>query len=448
MSIKTDIVDAGGLEQLEKVITEEPSLKDASVKKQLEVEDKKTEVKVGDCHIFDYQKFSIPRLGSEKDAIRLEHDFDRLDFDVHRYLDLSVSKTKDVLLEASKKNHSQSKYFVCCFLTHGDSGKLYMPDGDIDIDAILSYFSRTSCPSLSGKPKIFIIQACRGNCCEEGITEITGDGIDESTDPGSIGDNPDYLDFLIANSTYEGTYSFKTLNLREKTKNHGSYYIDELCRSLEHFSSEKDLLQILTIVNYRIAIFFKSRTDDSETNMKKQMPCVTSRLRTKINFNKKIDIFESVDTQHFDQKRKMHDLGLQSMQNPSLDHQLYHIPCSENIKFLSILNTAGNSELKLNFLAAELWSCVAEKKYQRAEKENLNKRDLKNYLKKYAYQLKSTVKKLLSILKNNEGCEDLLNSLTKMNYELVKDFEFYSLSDKNRASFSLHSTLTKMVKLP
>ncbi|GFY74656.1 caspase-3 [Trichonephila inaurata madagascariensis] len=134
-----------------------------------------------------------------------------------------------------------------------------------------------------GGTSLATIVACRGANCEEGIL-VSPDAGSQSTDS----DSAEFLDFLIVNSTYEGTKSFKTLNLKDETKNHGSYFMDELCRSLENFSLDKDLLQILTIVNYRIATFYLSATDDVQTDKKKQMPCLTSRLRTEIKFNKKM----------------------------------------------------------------------------------------------------------------------------------------------------------------
>lgn len=555
MNTEHDALDTGANRQRDKFICDESSLGDVSVKRN----DQLGKEKVGDCHIFDYQEFKKPRLGSEYDADRLEYDFKKLDFNVYRYLNLTKSDTMDVLAKASKKDHSQSKYFVCCFLTHGGMGTLCMKDYYVKIDDILNCFSSTSCPSLYKKPKIFIIQACRGTGVE--------DGIKESTDSDSSGDNPEYIDFLIVNSTYEGTFSFKTLSLRDETQNHGSFFIDELCRSLENFSSNKDLLQILTIVNYRVATFFKSVTDNAKTNKKKQMPCIISRLRAEVKFNKKIDMFESVHTRYFDDRRRQHPLGLQSMQNPYGDHKLYHIPNYENVKFLSILNTKGNFGEELNHFALKLWSCIADKNYQREEKEILKKTELKDYLKTFAGQkldnvscficfvagcakgdylydsqnkkffkrdlvehfvgkkcpvlagkpkififllvpqikpkrfylpipcvsadspdeytsttrnfipvhadiLEVTIfikdtkqlevigEKLISILKKDELHEDLLQSLTKMNNDLVKDTlkdgkyspsgsssECSSLLEEN-ISFSFHSTLTKVVKLP
>lgn len=55
-------------------------------------------------------------------------------------------------------------------LTHGDQGKLYAYDGDYKYEELWSRFYASHCPTLKGKPKIFIVQACQGNLFDEGFT--------------------------------------------------------------------------------------------------------------------------------------------------------------------------------------------------------------------------------------------------------------------------------------
>ncbi|KAF8796289.1 Caspase-3 like protein [Argiope bruennichi] len=300
--MSSDRVDVGGLTQRLSEIFYDQALGDISISVNDEILPKtedplKEESKYGDCYIFDYQDFENPRPGSEKDVVRLEHDFCELNFNVYSdYLDLTKQQTLDVLKMAAKKDHTRSKCFVCCFLTHGAPGKLLMHDKYIKIDDILKCFS--SCKSLEGKPKIFIFQACRGGCCEEGVPCDSTD-----SDSGSVTDIPDFRDYLLIYSTYEGKISFKTKDEKREENNHGSFFIDELCRTLEQFSGELDLLQILTIVNYRVSHFYLSHTLEEEFDKKKQMPCFISRLTTQVKFNRQIPMFVSNDTRYFDYRR-------------------------------------------------------------------------------------------------------------------------------------------------
>ena len=59
--------------------------------------------------------------------------------------------------------HQEAECVVVCILSHGEEGYIFGADGKkFELDAIFELFDNTSCRSLLGKPKIFIIQACRG----------------------------------------------------------------------------------------------------------------------------------------------------------------------------------------------------------------------------------------------------------------------------------------------
>ena len=59
--------------------------------------------------------------------------------------------------------HQAAESTVVCILSHGEEGYIFGADGKkFELDAIFELFDNTSCRHLLGKPKIFIIQACRG----------------------------------------------------------------------------------------------------------------------------------------------------------------------------------------------------------------------------------------------------------------------------------------------
>ncbi|XP_055948149.1 uncharacterized protein LOC129981352 [Argiope bruennichi] len=333
----------------------------------------RTEPKIGDCHIFDYQKFRNPRLGSEKDVERLYYDFNELNFNVHRdYKDLNKQQTLDALKLAAERSNKEHKYFVCCFLSHGKLGVLQLQNDDLEIKEILGCFSRSSCPNLKGIPKIFIFQACRGNCREDGISCFECTEACDTIDYDPVLDIPDFLDFLLIYSTYNGAVAFRT--------EHGTFFIDELCRTIEQFSGDLDLLQILTVANYRVANFYLSKND-----MKKQMPCFTSSLTTEVKFNKKINKpFETEDTKFFDNRRRESKLGLQSLQNPLADKQTYRIQESKKIKFLLLLNTENNFESCLLQYVYILWTSIIKRNYGNETFSNWTEEELMDFLKEVA----------------------------------------------------------------
>jgi len=70
----------------------------------------------------------------------------------------------------SSRDHSAYDAFVLVILSHGNQDGVYGIDGDKDkeadgfvsLDDIKSLFDPPKCKSLSGKPKMFFIQACQG----------------------------------------------------------------------------------------------------------------------------------------------------------------------------------------------------------------------------------------------------------------------------------------------
>ena len=69
----------------------------------------------------------------------------------------------DVLEEEKNRQEKSANAFILCVLSHGVNGFIFGVDGErIAIDTITSKFDGNNCPALSGKPKVFIIQACQG----------------------------------------------------------------------------------------------------------------------------------------------------------------------------------------------------------------------------------------------------------------------------------------------
>ena len=62
-------------------------------------------------------------------------------------------------LTASEQNHEDADCFVLAILSHGDKGVVCGTDGTMPLSDVCRPFHNDSCPSLQGKPKIFILQA-------------------------------------------------------------------------------------------------------------------------------------------------------------------------------------------------------------------------------------------------------------------------------------------------
>ena len=64
---------------------------------------------------------------------------------------------------AKRREHKELDSCIVCVLTHGDSDELIGVDGrSVSVLKCVSQFNAVNCPDLAGKPKIVILQACRG----------------------------------------------------------------------------------------------------------------------------------------------------------------------------------------------------------------------------------------------------------------------------------------------
>jgi len=236
----------------------------------------------GPALIFNNISFSTEkeREGSDVDVNRLTEVFEKLDFEVTTYTDVRLKEMMDILETMSAKDYSACDCFVIIILTHGTSNNvLYTKEGMYHIHDIWSYFLPYKCPSLAGKPKLYFVQACRGDMLDHGLKLVSSprDPRRTETDSGCASYKiPTMSDFLFGQSSFEGYFSFRN---PEK----GSWYIQSLCDVIEEFHLTTDLLSMLTIVSRKVALEYESFNDYQYfLHEKKQIPTVTHTLMRNI----------------------------------------------------------------------------------------------------------------------------------------------------------------------
>lgn len=206
-------------------------------------------------------------------------------------------------------------------MSHGEEGRILGSDDRwIPVKTLTSLMTSDLCPSLRDKPKLFFlqvmatcakkhfitfclwlttlllvwfhIQACRGMEFDHGVE---ADGEEAPGEFVGISDVPE-VDFLCCYSTVEGLHCtdrqwhswlvllnfihkciyFSTGYYSWRNPEKGSVFISELCKMLKDCHLE--IIQTLTRVNHHVAYHFQSHTIDPNTHMKRQMPCLASRL--------------------------------------------------------------------------------------------------------------------------------------------------------------------------
>ncbi|XP_044536929.1 caspase-3 [Gracilinanus agilis] len=212
------------------------------------------------------------RSGTDVDAASLRDTFRSLKYEVRNKNDLTCNEIVELLYSVSKEDHSQRSSFICVILSHGEEGVIFGTDGSVELKRLTCFFRGDKCRSLTGKPKLFIIQACRGTELDCGVE--TDGSEDEDVACQKI---PVEADFLYAYSTAPGYYSWR--NSKD-----GSWFIQALCAVLKQHAHKLEIMQILTRVNRKVATEFESYSLDISFHAKKQVPCIMSMLTKELYF--------------------------------------------------------------------------------------------------------------------------------------------------------------------
>ena len=225
------------------------------------------------------------RESSIEDAKKLRSTFERLDYRTITRHDLSSVAMKDELSkianEAVKEDHDS---FVCCILSHGNERGIEGIGGRDDVISVpelTEIINCKNCPKLFGKPKIFFIQACRGDNTPDPVvldntTIYTGD---TQVADGRRRALPPEADFMISFCTSQDNVACRGLNT-------GAQYIIKLCETIDKYSSKLNLYELLLVVHREIvALEFKVTIGQSD-KVYHQMPELRSTLQGKFKFEK------------------------------------------------------------------------------------------------------------------------------------------------------------------
>ncbi|NXY45937.1 CASPA protein, partial [Ceuthmochares aereus] len=235
----------------------------------------------GFCLVINNVNFgsSLPkRTGSCRDAEELQRVFTWLGLDVKIYEDLTSQQIEDLMLTWQRlPDHKDRDCFICCILSHGESGAIYGNDAKVvSIRKIMSHFTAKQCPQLAEKPKLFFIQACQGRAIQCPVyieADAQTPALSSMQQSLSLSESiPEEADFLLGMATINGYVSFRHTE-------EGTWYIQALCSNLQLLVPRgEDILSILTEVNEEVG----RRVDRLGT--KKQMPQPAYTLRRKVIF--------------------------------------------------------------------------------------------------------------------------------------------------------------------
>ncbi|KAM4581094.1 caspase-2 isoform 2-T2 [Odontesthes bonariensis] len=210
-----------------------------------------------------------PRKGGEVDDEVLRKVFTELDYLVSVHRNLTAQDMRTCIENFCRRpEHRTVDSCVVCLLSHGVEGAVYGTDGQLlQLDWVFQSFDNAHCPLLQNKPKMFFIQACRGDEMDCGVEQIDGPARTlspgcEQRDAGREGQGdadsrqranlgrpriklPQRSDMICGFASLKGTAAMRN------TKR-GSWFIQELNSSLRLHSRDTHLSDILVQVNGRI----------------------------------------------------------------------------------------------------------------------------------------------------------------------------------------------------
>ena len=163
----------------------------------------------------EFEKKGLNRCGGEIDEELLHNLFLELSFEVHVKHDLKYNEILEAAEEYASKDHSNFDAFFMIVMSHGaDGDAIYGVSGKhkVRVEDFMADFQH--CPTLEGKPKVFIIQACRGplDKRELPISFNNGNMADALASDSTLACtvSPPGADFLLAFSTMPGYVSLRS----------------------------------------------------------------------------------------------------------------------------------------------------------------------------------------------------------------------------------------------
>ena len=199
------------------------------------------EMKPG-CHglavIITNENFGVKSLSTRRgtgvDEENLKMMLRFLGYKVHIYHDVDSDGMFSIFKRVQQFDHTPYDSFICCILSHGTKDAVLASNSiQVNIADLTGELNGDKCPKLAGKPKLFFIQACRGDKLQKRIT-VDGETL------------PNTSDFFFSFAVPLGYRAFQHT---EK----GSWYVTELCRAIGEHSIYAPLIEMMHLVHQRVA---------------------------------------------------------------------------------------------------------------------------------------------------------------------------------------------------
>jgi hypothetical protein len=227
-----------------------------------------------------------PRWGSDEDVKNISISLNNLGFKVEPPLiDLTAVEMQEIVQHYAAKVDFFTSFscFVCVIMSHGHTqSQIFGVDHNSVhlIDQLIAPIKE--CPSLRGKPKLFFVNACRGDS-KNVFVEDESDSLFRS-----VHDLDDEMDSLVHKDA-DVLIHYATVESMQAIRNTatGSYFIQAMCYVLDNYARKE---------NVEISLLLCKVNDIVATEFEVQMPEISSTLRNLFYFNLNRDTLPKLDT--------------------------------------------------------------------------------------------------------------------------------------------------------
>lgn len=181
---------------------------------------------------YQYNKnYQIKREGSLEDVKSLTKTLTKFNCTIKERHDQTKAEILDMARKQATKNYKGFDFIIYIIMTHGGTDKhLAARDQMYNLEREFIQEMQTN-RTWAGVPKVFIIQACRG--------DLETDATPARSPPFAPNDT------LKMFATYEGYVSYRT--------SQGTFFIQDLCNKINEFGNSDELMSIMRRVTLEIS---------------------------------------------------------------------------------------------------------------------------------------------------------------------------------------------------
>ncbi|XP_037630608.1 caspase-1-like isoform X2 [Sebastes umbrosus] len=216
------------------------------------------------------------RNGAEKDEENTEKLLTGLGYEVVKYTNLTGKEIDDAVIQFSKHPKlRETDSVVVVIMSHGKLGAVLgvnwtkeKSDDEFPINNLYKHLGTENCPALLDKPKIIIIQACRG---EDKGSVLVKDGADQDVacddvlQPDDMDDiEDDAFQYAIKEKDFISLLSCTPDTVSYRQKVNGSFLIQYIVDVFSTLAHEQDIEKLFKRVMRRF--------EDFSIEYRRQMP--------------------------------------------------------------------------------------------------------------------------------------------------------------------------------